>query len=89
MRRIATAGSTSVQAWVGARLATNLLADAHAIVHMNGQDIAIRARRVVDRNELHTSHDALEQKYGGTRPRSPDLRDRLPRRGKNYTSRCV
>ena len=48
----------------------NLLANAHAIVHMHGQDVAVRARRVVDRHELRASHDALEQKYGWVLPSS-------------------
>ena len=48
----------------------NLLANAHAIVYMNGQDVTVRARRVIDRDELRASHDALEQKYGWELPSS-------------------
>jgi hypothetical protein len=34
------------------------------VLHINGRDIAVRARRVTDRTEVRASHSALEQKYG-------------------------
>ena len=42
----------------------NLLANPRAVLHINGRDIAVRARRVTDRAELRASLGALEQKYG-------------------------
>ncbi len=48
----------------------NLLATPRAVLHINGRDIAVRARQVTDRAELRASHDALEQKYGWQLPAS-------------------
>ncbi len=48
----------------------NLLANPHAVLHINGRDIAVRARRVTDRAELRASHAALEQKYDWQLPAS-------------------
>src|SRR5713226_1203774 len=48
----------------------NLLANPRAVLHINGQDIAVRARHVTDRSELRASHGALEQKYGWLLPAS-------------------
>src|SRR5579859_732561 len=51
----------------------NLLANPRAVLHINGRDIAVRARHVSDRTELRASHDALRQKYGWELPTSqPD-----------------
>ena len=51
----------------------NLLANPRAVLHINGRDIAVRARHVSDRTELRASHDALQQKYGWALPASrPD-----------------
>jgi deazaflavin-dependent oxidoreductase (nitroreductase family) len=51
----------------------NLLANPRAVLHIDGRDIAVRARRVTDRTELRASHAALEQKYGWQLPASqPD-----------------
>src|SRR5439155_22510150 len=48
----------------------NLLANPRAVLHMNGRDMAVRARHVTDRTELRVSHSALEQKYGPQLPAS-------------------
>ena len=48
----------------------NLLANPRAVLHINGRDIAVRARRVTDRAELRASLGALEQKYGWRLPAS-------------------
>ena len=48
----------------------NLLANPRAVLHINGRDIAVRARHVSDRTELRASHDALQQKYGWQLPAS-------------------
>ena len=48
----------------------NLLANPRAVLHINGNDIAVRARHVTDRTELRASHDALAQKYGWQLPAS-------------------
>jgi len=51
----------------------NLLANPRAVLHINGRDIAVRARHISDRTELRASHDALQQKYGWELPASqPD-----------------
>ena len=36
----------------------NLLANPRAVLHINGKDIAVRARHVTNRAELRASHDA-------------------------------
>jgi hypothetical protein len=48
----------------------NLLAHPRGVLHINGRDIAVRARHVTDPAELRASHDALEQKYGWRLPAS-------------------
>ena len=48
----------------------NLLANPRAVLHINGKDIPVRARRVTDRTELRASHGALEQKYRWQLPAS-------------------
>src|SRR5438445_4741241 len=48
----------------------NLLANPRAVLHINGKDIAVRARRVTDRAELRASLGALEQKYRWQLPAS-------------------
>ena len=48
----------------------NLLANPRAVLHINGKDIAVRARHVTDSKELRASHGALEQKYGWRLPAS-------------------
>ena len=48
----------------------NLLANPRGVLHINGTDIAVRARHVTDRAELRASHDALELKYGWRLPAS-------------------
>jgi hypothetical protein len=47
-----------------------LLANPRAVLHINGRDIAVRARHVTDRAELRASHAALAQKYGWKLPAS-------------------
>src|SRR5437868_11426486 len=47
----------------------NLLANPRAL-HINGRDIAVRARHVSDRTEVRASNDALQQKYGWELPAS-------------------
>jgi deazaflavin-dependent oxidoreductase (nitroreductase family) len=41
----------------------NLLANPHAVVHVDGGDLDVWARHVTHRSELRASHDALKQKY--------------------------
>src|SRR5947209_20418996 len=48
----------------------NLLANPRAVLHIDGRDIAVRARRVTDRAELRASLGALEQKYRWQLPAS-------------------
>ena len=48
----------------------NLLANPRAVLHINGKDIPVRARRVTDRTELRASLGALEQKYRWQLPAS-------------------
>ena len=48
----------------------NLLANPRAVLHINGMDIAVWARRVTDRAELRASLGALEQKYRWQLPAS-------------------
>ena len=48
----------------------NLLANPRAVLHIDGRDIAVRARQVTDRTELRTSNAALEQKNGWQLPAS-------------------
>jgi hypothetical protein len=48
----------------------NLLANPRAVLHINGKDIAVRARRVTDSAELGASLGALEQKYRWQLPAS-------------------
>jgi hypothetical protein len=47
----------------------NLLANGHAILHIDGKDFPVLARLVTDRAELLASRDAVKAKYG--RERSP------------------
>ena len=42
----------------------NLLANGHAILHIDGKDFAVQARHVTDRAELLASRDAVKAKYG-------------------------
>jgi deazaflavin-dependent oxidoreductase (nitroreductase family) len=48
----------------------NLLANGRAIVHIDGRDFAVRARRVTDRAELLASRDAVKAKYDREVPMS-------------------
>jgi len=48
----------------------NLLANPRAVLHINGKDIAVRARRATDRTELRASLGALQQKYRWQLPAS-------------------
>jgi deazaflavin-dependent oxidoreductase (nitroreductase family) len=48
----------------------NLLANPRAVLHINGRDIAVRARHVTDRTEIRASQDALQLKYGRRLPTS-------------------
>ena len=48
----------------------NLLANPRAVLHIDGRDIAVRARHVTDHAELRASLGALEQKYGWRLPAS-------------------
>lgn len=50
----------------------NLLANGRAVLHINGQDIAMSARQVTDRTELRASADAVKRKYGRDLPSSAD-----------------
>jgi deazaflavin-dependent oxidoreductase (nitroreductase family) len=48
----------------------NLLADDRAILHMAGQDIAVRARHVTDAEEARAMHAPVKAKYDAARPAS-------------------
>src|SRR5207253_9779630 len=48
----------------------NLLANPRAVLHINGRDIAVRARHDTDCTELRASHQARAQKYGCHLPAS-------------------
>ena len=48
----------------------NLLANPRAVLHIDGRDIAVQARRVTDRAELRGRLGALEQKYRWQLPNS-------------------
>src|SRR4030081_3594000 len=48
----------------------NLLANGHAILHIDGKDIPVEARRVTARAELLGSRDAVKAKYGREVPTS-------------------
>src|SRR5436309_15658931 len=48
----------------------NLLANPRAVLHIDGRDIAVRARHVTDHAELRASHAALARKYGWQLPAS-------------------
>jgi hypothetical protein len=48
----------------------NLLANPRAMLHMDGKDIDVSARHVIDRAELRASHEALKQKYRWELPTS-------------------
>ena len=48
----------------------NLLANPHAVVHIQGRDLQVCARHVTDRSELRASQDALKQKYDWELPSS-------------------
>ena len=42
----------------------NLLANGHAILHVDGKDFRAQARHVTERAELLASRDAVKAKYG-------------------------
>ena len=48
----------------------NLLADDRAILHMAGQDIAVRARHVTDPDEARAMHAPVKAKYDAGRAAS-------------------
>ena len=48
----------------------NLLANGHAILHIDGKDFPVQARHVTDRAELLASRDAVKAKYGSEVPTS-------------------
>jgi len=48
----------------------NLLANGHAILHIDGKDFAVQARHVTDRAELLASRDAVKAKYDREVPMS-------------------
>jgi len=48
----------------------NLLANGHAILHIDGKDFPVLARHVTDRAELLASRDAVKAKYGSEVPTS-------------------
>jgi deazaflavin-dependent oxidoreductase (nitroreductase family) len=48
----------------------NLLANQRAVLHVDRQDIPVRARHVDDRAELRASSDAVKRKYGRDIPSS-------------------
>ena len=48
----------------------NLLANGHAILHIDGEDFPVQARHVTDRAELLASRDAVKAKYGRDVPMS-------------------
>ncbi|MDQ6675570.1 MAG: nitroreductase/quinone reductase family protein [Chloroflexota bacterium] len=50
----------------------NLFADQRAILHVEGRDIAVRARHVTDRAELLASSYAVRAKYGKELPSSKE-----------------
>lgn len=50
--------------------AKNLLANGRAILHIAGQDIAVRARHVTDPAEARAMHAPVKRKYNAERPSS-------------------
>ena len=48
----------------------NLLANDRAILHMAGQDIAVRARHVTEAEEARAMHAPVKAKYDAARPAS-------------------
>jgi deazaflavin-dependent oxidoreductase (nitroreductase family) len=48
----------------------NLLANGHAILHVDGKDFLVLARHVTERAELLASRDAVKAKYGRDVPTS-------------------
>ena len=48
----------------------NLLANGHAILHIDGKEFPVQARHVTDRAELLASRDAVKAKYGRDVPMS-------------------
>jgi deazaflavin-dependent oxidoreductase (nitroreductase family) len=48
----------------------NLLANGHAILHVDGKDFPVLARHVTERAELLASRDAVKAKYGRDVPTS-------------------
>ena len=48
----------------------NLLANGRAVLHIDGRDVAVRARHVTDRAELLASRDAVKAKYDREVPMS-------------------
>ena len=50
----------------------NLLANDRAILHIAGQDLAVRARHVTDPTEARAMHAPVKAKYNAERPASTD-----------------
>ena len=48
----------------------NLLANGRGVLHMNGQDIPVRARHVTDPAEARAMHAPVKTKYDAARPAS-------------------
>ena len=48
----------------------NLLANQRAILHIDGRDIAVRARHVTDPAEARSLHAPVKRKYNAERPSS-------------------
>ncbi len=48
----------------------NLLANGRAILHVAGQDVAVRARHVTDAAEARAMHAPVKAKYDAARPAS-------------------
>lgn len=48
----------------------NLLANGRGVLHMAGQNIAVRARHVTDPSEARSLHGAVKEKYNAERTQS-------------------
>jgi len=48
----------------------NLVANGKAVLHINGQDVPVRARHVTDAAEARAMHAPVKAKYNAERPSS-------------------
>ena len=56
----------------------NLLANGRAVLHMDGQDVPVRARHVTDPEEARAMHAPVRAKYNAERPSSSGAEPLLP-----------